>query len=437
MSKKKLLAWVLLSTVVTAGTVFAEETPVTSGDHAVVEKAVSENAQPAEGAQSADAPLPVAEVEKAPVVTALELWLEGKDEEAFAVCEKHPDDVQVQKNYFIFLTTGNKLYEALKVMRKTKALAGETAEEVFIGEYEEKLMQAAISGNARAELLMGMREDDKKKSLDWYRKSANKGNAAAAYFLGGAYKYGEGTKKDLKEAFKWFKRSADSSFSQGLLELGWAYDYGDGVKKDPKAAYNCYLKGAQINDFECMYEVGKCFYYGSGVKKDLAEAAKWYRKAAELDEENAQYDLAMMYHLGKGVPRDAAEAKKWAKLAAENKHEKAQALYDAIVESEKYMTVTAKKMLNDLNNNALAANDDYLGKYVKVSGILSTIDSRGKYIVVGQGGLTITGLHCAIRTKEQRDHVKKLKRNQKITVLGKVTRVGELAGYWIDLDAIK
>ncbi len=156
-----------------------------------------------------------------------------------------------------------------------------------------------------------------------------------------------------------------------------------------------------------------------------------------MDYADAQYNLAMLYHLGKGVPHDIAEAKKWAKMAVENKHEKAQALYDAIVESEKYMTCTAKKMLSDLNSNALAANDDYLGKYVKVSGVLSVIDSSGRYIAVNDGSFSLVSIQCMIKTKEQRDRVKKLKRNQKITVLGKVTRVGEVMGYTIDLDAIK
>ncbi len=426
---KKVLAG-LLFCFVFAFTACAEEASVASSDQTGGNAAVVSEAETPQAPVAEESQPPAAEEPKAPVLVALELWLEGKDEEAFNICESNSQDYLTQVLYSDYLLGTGKVADTLRIMKRFKKLQEKQIDEKIMNAYYQKILQSANENNVRAAFLMGKFERgiDENKSIAWFRKAAEKGNAAAAFFIGVAYNHGNKVKKDAKEAFKWFKKSADGGFSQALIEIGLAYNAGRVVKRDLKAAFNYYLKGAQLGDSDGLYQVGWCFYNGNGVKKDLAEAAKWYRKAAELNDEDAQYDLAMMYHLGKGVQHDAAEAKKWAKLAADNGHEKAKALYDAIVESEKYMTCTAKKMLSDLNDNALAANDDYMGKYVKVTGVLSVIDSSGRYIVIDGGGLSVTGINCKIMTKEQRDKVKKLKRNQKITVLGKVVHVGEVVG---------
>jgi hypothetical protein len=48
----------------------------------------------------------------------------------------------------------------------------------------------------------------------------------------------------------------------------------------------------------------------------------------------------------------------------------------------------------------------------------------------------INGIYCKIKTDEQREIVKTLKKDQKITIRGKITDVGEFLGYYLDINEI-
>lgn len=376
--------------------------------------------------------------QRAPVFQALELWLNEKDTEAENIFTANLNDyltldMYIKTRICMEPIDWQTISKSVKARNKIKPQNDDKSlEDLILG----TLKDYSHNGNQRAQLLLALigKLSEKVKRLI---PLAEKGNRLAAFWLAESYRYGDGIKENPKEAYRWYKKSADAGFSQGIAWAGYCYEHGIGVKRAPKIALTYYLKAAQLNDGDGAYFAGRCYFYGIGVNKNLNEAAKWYLKAAELEFEDAQYELAMMYHLGKGVSHDASEAKKWAAKAVENGHPKAQALLDAIVESEKYITCTASKMLNDLHNNALVAHDNYLGKHVKITGILTVIDSSGRYISIADSKYTIIGIQCSIMNKEQREQVKKLRMNQKITVLGKVTHVGEVIGYHVDLDGIK
>ncbi len=93
----------------------------------------------------------------------------------------------------------------------------------------------------------------------------------------------------------------------------------------------------------------------------------------------------------------------------------------------------------DLESNAAAAKDKYMDKYVEITGELSNIDSDGNYISLTDPGdeWDLVGIMCYIETDEQLDKVKALSTGDDVTVGGKVTNVGEIIGYSIDIDYIK
>lgn len=107
-------------------------------------------------------------------------------------------------------------------------------------------------------------------------------------------------------------------------------------------------------------------------------------------------------------------------------------------EKIEYLKVTKDQLDEDLENNAAAAKDKYNNKYVEVTGILGTIDSDLSYISL----MSLTdewdfiGIHCDIENDEQKDIVKTLKKDQKITIRGKITDVGETLGYYLDIIEI-
>lgn len=107
-------------------------------------------------------------------------------------------------------------------------------------------------------------------------------------------------------------------------------------------------------------------------------------------------------------------------------------------ETIEYTAVTVDQMTDALNNNPAAASDEYKDKYFAVTGKLSTIDSSGKYISLSDinDEWDFTGITCYIKNDEQLNAVKQMTMGQEVTVRGKVTDVGEVLGYYLDIDSI-
>jgi TPR repeat protein len=117
------------------------------------------------------------------------------------------------------------------------------------------------------------------KAAELWRPLAEKGDAAAQYFLGTLYVEGHGVEQNDATAFMWFQRAA----SQG--------------------------------DAAAQYNVGASYAGGTGVQKSSVDAAKWFQRAANQGLIFAQVNLGLLYAAGNGVPQDNVEALKWFELA--------------------------------------------------------------------------------------------------------------------------
>lgn len=107
-------------------------------------------------------------------------------------------------------------------------------------------------------------------------------------------------------------------------------------------------------------------------------------------------------------------------------------------ENIEYLKVTKDELDEALEKNAAAAKDTYINKYVEVSGKLGTIDSDLKYISLmsATDEWDFNGIHCEIRNNDQKEIVKTLTTDQEITIKGKITDVGEVLGYYLDITEI-
>lgn len=103
-----------------------------------------------------------------------------------------------------------------------------------------------------------------------------------------------------------------------------------------------------------------------------------------------------------------------------------------------YENVDIDTLEDALENNAAAAKDSYKGKYLAITGRLGTIDSDLKYISLlsTTDNWDILGVHCTIKNSKTKDVVKTLTKDQTIVVKGKITDVGEVLGYYLDIDEI-
>lgn len=97
-------------------------------------------------------------------------------------------------------------------------------------------------------------------------------------------------------------------------------------------------------------------------------------------------------------------------------------------------------MLDALESNALKAEDTYMDKYIQFTGYLDQIDSSGSYITVkamdaGEWDF-MDRIECGIETEEQKNAVMEMNSGDKVTVKGKVTMVGDVLGYYVEMDSI-
>lgn len=103
-----------------------------------------------------------------------------------------------------------------------------------------------------------------------------------------------------------------------------------------------------------------------------------------------------------------------------------------------YEKITAKKLLDDLKNNALKAEQTHNKKEYEITGEISVIDAQGKYIGINPVGddFVLTGIQAYIKNDDQKQVVAELSKGDKITVKGKIKDVGEVMGYTVDIDEI-
>ena len=103
-----------------------------------------------------------------------------------------------------------------------------------------------------------------------------------------------------------------------------------------------------------------------------------------------------------------------------------------------YIQISVDDLNNALDNNPINASDTYKGQYVEITGRLAVIDASGDYIGVYalHDDWDFTGVHCSIEEDAQLEIIKTMSIDDTITVRGKITSVGELLGYSLDIIEI-
>ena len=87
---------------------------------------------------------------------------------------------------------------------------------------------------------------DYAEAVKWFRRAANRRNAAAQLALGNAYGRSLGVTQDNAEAVKWFRKAAEQGHAQAQLYLGIRYASGEGVPQDYVLAHMWYSLSAAI-----------------------------------------------------------------------------------------------------------------------------------------------------------------------------------------------
>lgn len=106
-------------------------------------------------------------------------------------------------------------------------------------------------------------------------------------------------------------------------------------------------------------------------------------------------------------------------------------------EKIEYTSYNMSELMDDLDSNALKAKEKYDKQYVEITGKLSNIDSSGKYIsLTPDEDFAIIGIQCYIKDDDQKSKVMNMTIDDIITLKGKITGVGEVLGYSLDITEI-
>ena len=292
----------------------------------------------------------------------------------------------------------------------------------------EKTRIAAVNGNTNAMVLMGLMEESTPKQIEWYEKSANKGNANAQFELSEIFAsisgHRDGDFDDAVKFRKWLTKAVNQNQPDAIYEMGSALKYGsDGFDKNLRKAIGYYKKAISKNKhvslsyssiIECYEELGEydnaiimrqkiidkygrnnkesfysqlkiAEYYveGKGVDKNYIEAAKRYKYIFDNSAKGAYYNtkskLGMIYFDGGyGIDRNYNLAYKYFKEAACEGCEKPSYIRDDVSVGSN----EAQHMLGLMYEKgyAVAKNMDEAIRYYKLSAMDNMIlkASKGK-----------------------------------------------------------
>ena len=166
--------------------------------------------------------------------------------------------------------------------------------------------------------------------IDKLSKLANAGNAKAELVVGLKYLDGDGVPVSETDAAKWLERAAEAGLPVAQYRLGTMYERGRGVAQDGAKAVHWYTLAAQAGNRKAMHNLAVAYASGSGVPKNLSEAARWFSKAAALGLSDSQFNLAVLYERGLGVPQSLLDAYKWYAIAAASGDAESKSRIDAL-----------------------------------------------------------------------------------------------------------
>lgn len=168
-------------------------------------------------------------------------------------------------------------------------------------------------------------------AAQWYQKSADNGNAKAAFEFARLTERGpnadrqqEITRRYYARALEGFLRTYAMAGTQAVqraalaIKIGRMYLNGNGTPVQPEEAFRWFSQAADLGSTAAQYQVGKMLLHGTGCPVDVNRAFRFFYHSAVGGNPYAQYQTGRMYENGNGVEQDSARAEQWFRTAAAN-----------------------------------------------------------------------------------------------------------------------
>ena len=160
--------------------------------------------------------------------------------------------------------------------------------------------------------------------------------------------------------------------------------------------------------------------------------AEEQERARKLEEENRAKKIAEEQEKA----RKAAEAERQKQEQILIQNDEMRFYNQQVNDGYYFIQVSADALMNELKSNAARASNKFKGKYVKITdGKIGRIDSDGDYFSLDSvsNSSIFSDVSCYARTPNSRQEVLKLNKGTPATIYGKITDVGDILGYKLNI----
>ena len=188
--------------------------------------------------------------------------------------------------------------EAFSWLKRAAAQADEDNPHAL---HELGLMYEQAQGSPTAQVAAQVVHPDPVQARELFTQAGQYGYPPSQYKLGAAYEYGALTCPiDPRRSIAWYTRAAERGDAESELALsGWYLTGSDGVlKQSDSEAYLWARRAANKGLPKAEYAVGYYSEVGIGVKQDQEEAKRWYMRAAAQGNKRAMQRLTELKKLG-------------------------------------------------------------------------------------------------------------------------------------------
>lgn len=235
------------------------------------------------------------------VAEAYDLWQTLREQLCLDYNETLPERVPLSQQKDFKTVRNMVVREALKLSEMTfpfddEPMPEEAEEDELSPDTEENhsfgnVYEQVVAYRQAKELLYDSDTDpgEKEKAMVTLHRLWEEGYSIAAHLLGKVYRDGIGVSADPKQAMDWFRKSAEagnacSAYALGKLLLSGA----EGVPKDAEKAVSYLTASAESGYQYAQYALGKLYLLERVVKQDREEGLKWLNLAAAQGNTYAQ-----------------------------------------------------------------------------------------------------------------------------------------------------
>lgn len=165
-----------------------------------------------------------------------------------------------------------------------------------------------------------------KQALDGFLKLEEKNQADdnLYYKIGLMYKNGFGSEIDMKKSVEYFKQSAELNNKNGLYEYGKALLLGEHIEQDIPKALECLEKSNKLDNSNAKRFLALEYISGERLQQNTEKGITMLTELIDSGDTFSAYKLGKIYFNGEVAPKNLGMAEKYLLIAASDENQFAQ-----------------------------------------------------------------------------------------------------------------